>query len=68
MRAFPLPPCDAAQVQRQLFCEHLVEVPLMVWNDRQFVRVSLQAYNTPDDTRRLVDGLAELLGESPARR
>jgi isopenicillin-N epimerase len=61
MRALALPACDAGQVYRRLFDEYLVEVPLVTWHGRQFVRVSVQGYNSPSDTQRLVDGLRAIL-------
>jgi isopenicillin-N epimerase len=61
LAALPLPPCDAARLKARLWDEHRVEVPVIDWGGRQFVRVSIQAYNTPADVERLVEGLAELL-------
>lgn len=64
MTIVPLPAegqLPAAELQRRLFDEHLVEVPLTEWNDRRFVRVSIQAYNSERDVDRLVAGLAQLL-------
>jgi selenocysteine lyase/cysteine desulfurase len=45
----------------RLYAEHRVEAPLIDWNGRQFVRVSIQGYNTQDDADRLIDGLERLL-------
>jgi isopenicillin-N epimerase len=61
MASFPLPPCDAAALQRRLFGEYHIEVPVIEWNGRQFVRVSVQGYNTAED----VAALAEALGGLP---
>ena len=61
MCVIPLPPCDVVQLQRRLYDEHQVEVPLLEWDNRPYVRVSAQAYNSPADIDRLVDGLAQLL-------
>jgi isopenicillin-N epimerase len=61
LRAIPLPACDAVAVQRRLYDEFQVEVPFVDWNGRQFVRVSVQAYTTPEDVDRLVEGLRQLL-------
>ncbi len=61
MFAAPLPPCDTAALKARLYDEFGVEVPITVWNDRPFVRVSIQAYNTPDDVERLLEGLGRLL-------
>jgi isopenicillin-N epimerase len=61
MAAFPLPACDAAALQRRLYDEYRVEVPIIEWNGRQFVRVSVQGYNTAEDVEALVKGLKALL-------
>lgn len=61
MRTLPLPPCDAEAVQARLWDEFQVEVPIISWQGRQFVRVSIQCYNGPRDVDRLLEGLARLL-------
>jgi isopenicillin-N epimerase len=45
MAAFPLPPCDAAALQRRRYDQYHVEVPVIEWNGRQFARVSLLAHD-----------------------
>lgn len=57
MVTLPLPPCDAAQLKARLYDEFRIEVPIVVWHDQPYVRVSLQAYNTKDDVDRLVEAL-----------
>lgn len=59
MVAIPLPPCNVEQVKRRLYDEYRIEVPIIAWGGRQFVRVSVQAYNTPEE----LDGLGRALGE-----
>jgi isopenicillin-N epimerase len=61
MAAFPLPLCDAGALQRRLYEEYRVEVPIIDWNGRQLVRVSVQGYNTPGDVGALVQALRALL-------
>jgi len=61
MASLPLPPCDALALQRRLYDEYQVEVPVVDWNGRQFVRVSVQGYNTPDDVQALITALRDLL-------
>ncbi len=61
MAAFPLPPCDADVLQRRLYDEFRVEIPIVTWNKRQFVRISVQGYNTRADVDAFVQALAELL-------
>lgn len=66
MAAFPLPPCDADTLKQQLYDEFRVEIPIIAWNGRQFVRVSVQGYNTRADVDILVEALAELLPQASA--
>ena len=62
MAAVPLPPCDAGGLQKRLYDEYRVEVPMIEWNGRQLVRVSVQGYNTRGDVDALVEALRALLG------
>ena len=63
MHALPLPPCDAAAVQRELRERFRIEVPVIVWRDRPLLRVSVQGYNTRHDLEQLVQAVAQLLRE-----
>ena len=60
MATLPLPQCDAAQLKTRLYDEFRVEVPIVVWQNRQFIRVSIQAYNSPADVQRLLFALGEI--------
>jgi len=64
MAAFPLPACDGAPLQRRLYDEYRVEVPIIEWNGRQLVRVSVQGYNTAEDVEVLLRALQALLPET----
>jgi isopenicillin-N epimerase len=58
----PLPPdTDIAALKVRLYAEHRVEVPIIEWNGRKFVRISVQGYNTPADLDALYAGLRRLL-------
>lgn len=57
----PLPPTDLDVLKRRLYDEYRVEVPLISWNGHQFIRVSVQAYNTPADIEVLLTALDALL-------
>ncbi len=61
MAALPLPPCDTEVLQRRLYDEYRIEVPVLTWHDRHFVRVSIQGYNTRADVDALVSALEILL-------
>jgi len=66
MAAFPLPPCDAEGLQRRLHDEFRVEVPIITWHERQFVRISIQGYNVQPDVDTLVEALREILPRAGA--
>ncbi len=61
MFAAPLPPCDPEEIKHRLYDDYRIEVPVLTWGDRQYVRVSLQGYNTREDGERLLGALRELL-------
>jgi isopenicillin-N epimerase len=61
MAAFPLPPCDATELQQRLYDEFDIDVRIVTWNGQQFVRVSVQGYNTQADINVLVEALSALL-------
>jgi isopenicillin-N epimerase len=61
MAAFPLPRCDAPALQRRLYDEYRVEVPIVEWNGRQLIRVSVQGYNTQEDLEALIGALRAVL-------
>jgi isopenicillin-N epimerase len=57
----PLPPSDLVTLKHRLYNEFRVEVPLIQWQDRSFVRISIQGYNTQGDVDALLKGLRTLL-------
>lgn len=61
MIALPLPPCDGDVLQRRLYDEHAIEIPVTEWNGQRFIRLSIQGYNTRDDVDALVEALRVLL-------
>ena len=63
MAAFPLPPCNGSDLQKALFERFRIEVPITECGGRQYVRVSVQAYNSPSDIDALVEALTLLLRE-----
>jgi isopenicillin-N epimerase len=61
MAVAPLPPSNLAMLKSLLYDKHRIEVPLVQWQDRQFVRISVQGYNSQEDIDALVDALRALL-------
>ncbi|MBI3960709.1 MAG: aminotransferase class V-fold PLP-dependent enzyme [Chloroflexi bacterium] len=59
----PVPACDLGALHRGLWEQFKVEIPCTRHGDRHFVRISIQAYTTPEQIDRLVEGLAALLPE-----
>ncbi len=48
---------DPAELQRRLYDEHRVEVPVYEWEDTTLMRVSIGPYNDEADVERLVDAV-----------
>jgi isopenicillin-N epimerase len=60
MASFGLPPCDAEKVQRRLFEDFRIEVPVRNWNGQALLRVSVAPYNTTADLDQLEAALGTL--------
>ncbi len=61
MAIAPLPPLNIAKLKSRLYDDYMIEVPLIQWQDRPFIRISVQGYNTQDDIDILLHALQELL-------
>jgi isopenicillin-N epimerase len=62
MFSAPLPSAtDIAALKTRMYDEHRIEVPLVQWNGRKLIRVSIQGYNTREDVDRLLQALHVLL-------
>jgi len=61
MGVAPIPASNLAFLKSRLYDEFKVEVPLVPWQDRQFIRISIQGYNTQQDVDALVSALQVLL-------
>jgi isopenicillin-N epimerase len=54
--------CDVSLVKSRLWDEFAIEIPEVQWNGRKFLRISVQAYNSPAQIDRLLEGLKVVLG------
>jgi aspartate aminotransferase-like enzyme len=62
MAIAPLPPIrDLSEFQGQLYQQYRIEVPGIQWNGEDFIRISVQGYNTASDIDVLISALTELL-------
>jgi isopenicillin-N epimerase len=57
MALAPLPAVDAQRLQRDLWRQHGIEVPIIDFGGKQYVRVSCHLYNTPRHIDTLVAAL-----------
>jgi len=59
--AIPLPqPTNLVELKTRLYDEYRIEVPLIMWNGRKLIRVSIQGYNTERDIDKLMRALGKL--------
>lgn len=58
-----LPPCDPEDLRDRLFREYRIDAPVREWNGLHVIRLSFQAYNSPDDLERLLEALRRLLAK-----
>lgn len=54
---------DLFGLKSALYERFRIEAPLIDWNDRHFIRISVQVYNTAEDLSALVDAMRSLLPE-----
>jgi isopenicillin-N epimerase len=60
--SIPLPgTINAVALKEELYNQFLVEVPVLTWNGRNLIRVSVQGYNSRRDIQKLVQGLRSLV-------
>ncbi len=52
---------DIDSLKETLYDEYGIEVPILAWNGKKLIRVSVQGYNDEADTNALLDALGQLL-------
>jgi isopenicillin-N epimerase len=61
MVSLPLPAdTDIISLKERLYNDYRIEVPLIEWNKRRLIRVSIQGYNTKEDVDKLIFALQKL--------
>ncbi len=61
MCVLPLPVGTLDKLGTRLWDEYHIEIPHIRWNGREFVRISIQAYNSQADVEKLIAGLRTVL-------
>lgn len=67
MGVAPIPFSDPVILKNRLYQEYKIEVPVIQWQDKVFIRVSIQAYNDQADIDALLQALTVLLPQTAAR-
>ena len=57
MISIPIPDCNIYKIKQQLLKKFNIEIPIIRWNNRFFVRISIQIYNTKEDANKLIEAL-----------
>ena len=57
MISIPIPKCNVDNVKRQLLNKFNIEIPVIKWKNKYFVRISIQIYNTQKDANKLIKAL-----------
>ena len=48
---------DIIQDQIKFYLKYKIQIPFVKWNDREFFRISIQAYNSKEDIATLLEAL-----------
>lgn len=62
----PLPEIDLVKLKRALYDDFKIEIPLIRWNERNLLRISVQGYNNLEDIYSLIHGLELLIKNTMA--
>jgi len=62
MGTIPIPRVkDLSELKSRLLTKYKIEIPYIEWDNHQYLRLSVQGYNTLDEINQLVHALSELL-------
>ena len=57
MSSIPIKSKDILQDQIDFYIKYKIQIPFIKWNNREFFRISIQAYNSKEDIIKLLDAL-----------
>ena len=60
MIAVPIPKVNEVEFQKKLYKNYKIEIPIIPWENRSFVRISYQLYNDQRDLEKLEYALKKL--------
>lgn len=64
MITLPVPQCDLEGLKVQLYDAFRIELPVIDWQDGQYIRVSIQGYNTRADVDHLLAALKHIFNRT----
>ena len=50
---------DPVQSQIEFYNKYKIQIPFLIWNNKKFIRLSIQAYNDENDINYLIESLKE---------
>jgi isopenicillin-N epimerase len=68
MITLPLPPGDAPRLMEAMWRKYRIEIPVIDWNGRRYIRPSFHLYNSEGDLKILTDALRAELDAEPQHR
>lgn len=60
MISIPIPKCNVDHVKTQLLKKFNIEIPVIKWKNRCFVRISIQIYNSKSELIKLTQALKKI--------
>ena len=57
MSSIPIKSNDILEDQIEFYLKYKIQIPFFKWNDKEFFRISIQAYNTKEDIFKLLEAL-----------
>ena len=60
MTSIPIDTDDPGELKAELSKNYKIEIPVTSWNNKNLIRISIQAYNTKEDIHKLSDALHEI--------
>ena len=51
---------DPIELQKKLYTDHQIQIPIFNWEKKTFLRISIQAYNTMEDIEKLIFALKKI--------
>ena len=57
MISIPIPNCNIEKLKKKLLAKFNIEIPIIKWKNRCFIRISIQIYNSKKDANKLIKAL-----------